>query len=332
MNVRSTPWMLPGLHRWILSLEARLSDGLAVLPTDAGRPAGADDVLRDRLRYPPCSIHPKGGASPASEIAEGYGTAPTLDALLKSALDEETAFVDLSQIPTEDHAAWSTFISRFAKQRADGRPGPDLLFVCPPCELEIPADAFVSDWREHLRRGDRIIWAEENLASTREGLAAELAVELAVELCVWRLDLAAALVQACLNDLAAPIEWLKRRAELPIAGTSPSCPLALLSSPDKSELHQRIWKAQLTTFFPELERQRQEFVATHRRKLWIDDHLRSLGVTEIEEIELGALRFQLKGSLSRPMADQLELLSKARNALAHHKPISPEDTYSLFHT
>jgi hypothetical protein len=329
MTADPDPWGLPGLGRWLDDLVRRLDHGVAVLPSDPSRPPGVQEALRAHLRLHPVEIRADTGQSPAATVAEAFATAPTLEALLNPVLDEELAIVSLSAIGPYDLAPWSVFLERFAAARASGRVGPALLVTDIPADLAIPAEAMPQNWQKGLRRGDRVIWAEEHRPATRDGLAGELAVVLAVELCAWRLDLAASLVQASLDDLADPVAWLSRRAEAPILGQETPCPLAILAGQRKSEIQQRVWKAQLTALFPEIESRRLEIAARHRGRLRLDDHLRGLGVASIEEIELGALRFQLRGYLTRPEAERLDVLVRARNALAHRQPVHPEDALQL---
>lgn len=329
MSANQDPWTLPGLGRWLERLLQRLDCGLAVLPPDPGRPPGFDGALRGRLRVHPVEVRAGSGQSPAAAMAEAFGAAPTLDALLNPVLDQELAIIRLSEIGPNDVAAWSVFLGRFAAARASGRAGPALLATDPPPDLAVPDQARHRSWRTGLRRGDLVIWAEGHLPATRDGLAADFAVALAVELCAWRLDLAASLVQAGLDDLADPLDWLSRRAEEPLRAHEPDGPLAALAATRKDELRARIWKAQLSALFPELEARRLRLVATHRSRLRLDDHLRGLGVTSIEEIELGALRFQLRQSLARKDSETLDILVRARNALAHRQPVRPDDAVQL---
>lgn len=330
MNSVADPWALPGLARWLKDVVERLDHGLAILPTDPTRPPGLLEAVRSHLRLNPVAVTAAAGAAPATAFAEVLGIPPTLDELLNPVFDQDVAIVSLGGVNTEDLRAWSLFLARFAAARAAGRSGPALLVAEPPWGIDAPAQAVPAGWRLALRRGDRVIWAEEHLPPSREGLAADLAVALAVELCDWRLDLAAALVQSGIDDLAEPISWLSRRSESPIQGSGPSCPLASLAEGRVDELSRRIWKAQLTALFPALESWRLEIVTMHRSRLRIDDHLRGLGITSLDEIELGALRFQLRRSLTRPEADRLDLFSRARNALAHRQPVDPEDARHLF--
>lgn len=323
------PWKLPGPGRWLDTVAGLLSHGAVVLPVDPGRPSGVVRALRDHLRMNPFDTRAGAGQSPAATLSDAFGTAPTLEGLLNPALDQDLAIVTLAGLGQGDMAGWSVFLERFAAARAAGRGGPALLFVDPPAGLTAPPQTLAESWRATLRRGDLVIWAEEHLPATRDGLAAELAVALAVDLCGWRLDLAAALVQAALRDLAAPLDWLASRGEAPTAGADPPCPLALLAAGGRADLQRRVWKAQLVALFPALEEWRLEIVGRHRDRLAIDDHLRSLGVTSVEEIELGALGFQLQRSLSRAEADRLRLLARARNRLAHRRPVEPDDALPL---
>ncbi|MFN3260762.1 MAG: hypothetical protein ACE37J_09395 [Pikeienuella sp.] len=293
---------------------------------DLSRPPGAVEALRRCVPHQPVEIFATASQSPASAIADAFGTAPTLEALLSPVLDQEVAVLRLYG---GDLPAWSVFLERFAAARASGRSGPALLVVDPPSGLGEPAGALLASWRTGLRRGDLVIWAEEHLPAAREGVAADVAVALAVDLCGWRLDLGAAFVQASLEDLADPVAWLSRRAERPIFSGEAPCPLALLAEERSKELHQRIWKAQLMSLFPELESSRLAIVETYRVRLHVDEHLLGLGVRSIEEIEFGALRFQLRRSLSRPEADRLDALTRARNALAHRKPVDPQDALQI---
>lgn len=332
MTAEPNPWVLPGLGRWLEDLARRLDRGLCVLPLDSSRPPSVEQALRGHLHLHPIECHAVPGQSPAAAVAEVFGTAPTLEALLNPVLDQELAIIFLSGIGPNDVVAWSVFLERFAVARFSGRAGPALLVADLPPALAVPDEALPRSWRTGVRRGDRVIWAEEHLPAKRDGLVADLAVVLAVELCAWRLDLAASLVQAGLEDLADPVAWLSRRTEAPIFGDEPQCPLTVLADRGVSEVNQRIWKAQLTALFPEIENRRLEIVAAHRSRLRLDDHLRGLGVSSIEEIELGALRFQLRGYLTRPEAERLDLLVRARNALAHRQPVRPEDALHLLRT
>jgi hypothetical protein len=329
MTGNVVPWALPGLSRWLDRLVQKLGQGVAVLSTDAGTPPGLLDALSGLLplRLEEAVLTP--GCSPAAVIATALNVAPTLESLLSHELDQHAVMVSLAGAAVADVDDWPTFLGRYSDARTRGAPGPSILVIDPPSGMEFPKAMHAAGWRTALRRGDRVIWAEEHLPATHDGLAGDFAIALAVELCEWRLDLSAALTRAVVEDLAAPLEWLGDRAETPVHGIDPACPLACMAEQNVAELRSRIWRAQLTAIFPALEQQRLDLVGRHRPRLQVDDRLRSLGATSVEEIELGALRFQLSRHLTRHEADRVDLLARARNALAHRRPILPEDTARL---
>ncbi|MCX7645359.1 MAG: hypothetical protein N2Z62_08705 [Rhodobacteraceae bacterium] len=335
MTAQASPWDLPGLDRWLVGLAERLSCGLLLLPPMAAAPEGLIKALLARCRglHNCGEIHcdSKTAQPPATILAAALNCKPTLDALASSACDQQLVILCLADGLPAQVPSWLTFLRRLAQAR---REAPGLCVLVPDapaalCGQDLPC---AEDWRRSLSRGDRVIWAEEHLPRGRSGLAAELAVALAVELCGWRLDLAAEMARASIDDLSRPLEWLARRRIDTAAETAKgddACPLALKKAGDIARLQRRIWRAQLFAFFPQLEEQRLELIDRYRERLRIDEHLRSLGVTSVEEIELGALRHQLRGALDRAAVDRLEALARLRNRLAHRRPAEPEDCKKL---
>lgn len=332
MTAPADPWTLPGLDRWLEDLAERLGLGLLLVPPMPAAPPGLVEGLIARCRglgdrQDICCDAAETGP-PADILAKAVGCAPSVEALASAACDQQLVVLRLAPGATGQIAPWQTFLGRLARARRDS-PGLCLLVVEAPAALRGPDLPWADDWRGSLGQGDRVIWAEKHLPRARNGLAAELAVALAVELCGWRLDLAADLAQASLDDLADPLGWLARRrdadglAEGDGAGTG--CPIALHRNGERAALQRRVWRAQLATLFPALEEARLDLIDRHRRRLRVDDHLRSLGVTSVEEIELGALRHQLHGALDRREANRLESLARLRNRLAHRQPGAPED-------
>jgi hypothetical protein len=189
----------------------------------------------------------------------------------------------------------------------------------------------VLPWNDRLRRLDITIWADIHAPADRPEPLATLASALAVELCAWRLDLAAAIAQAPKEDLLNPIGWLRRRDEAAVPGgrkfgrPDVECPLQLLSGGRISELGVRIWRAQLSAFFPWLEEQRLGLVRKYRSKLHIDEHLRNLGAEDAEDIELGPMAFQLRGRIPGREARLVQALARVRNELAHGRPAVSQD-------
>lgn len=146
------PWELPGLRRWLEDLARRLDHGVAVLPSDPSRPHGVKEGLLGHLRLRFVECHPTCGQSPAAAVAEAFGTAPTLEALLNPILDQELAIISLSEIGPSDVAAWSVFLARFAAARASGRAGPALLWANLPVDFAVPDDALPRSCLTHLEQ------------------------------------------------------------------------------------------------------------------------------------------------------------------------------------
>ena len=104
-----------------------------------------------------------------------------------------------------------------------------------------------------------------------------------------------------------------------------SCPIALLDQGAESEIRGRIWLAQLTALFPWIETHRQKVIGRHRKLLRVDDRLRAFGVTSVDEIEFGALAWQLNSRIARMEAEMITCFAQMRNDLAHRKPVNPGD-------
>jgi hypothetical protein len=269
--------------------------------------------------------------TPAHALAEPFGALPAVDALASSALDQMVALVDARRIPVDLRVDWATFLQRFGQARSRSASGLAVVVIEAPETLAREA----LRWSEHLRRVDCVIWADMHLPAKAKGLAASLASALAVEICGWRLDLAQQLVRASRSDLADPIGWLARRPEVAIfeahqIDDAPfGCPLALLKQ-DVAGLRRRIWKAHLSTLFPVLEDSRIELVQKYRGQLRIDEHLLKFGIRDLDEIELGGLRWQLSGRIGQAERLRLDRLVSIRNSLAHRQPADPEDVRQLF--
>lgn len=236
------------------------------------------------------------------------------------------AIVEGNDLPLADLKAWQVFLQRFARERAQAGDGLAILFLS---SAATTVEGFVQiAWSGRVRRIDAMIWAEFHVPSGRSALFQDLAVNLAAELCGWRLELVADLVSQREEDILAPQGWLRRNADrgLGFEGYYGSrifrCPVHLLALGLIKEIELRTWRAQLATLFPWIEEHRLRIIDRYRKFLRIDDHLLKLQVTEVENIELGALRYQLRAHLSRTELEHIEVLASMRNDLAHRKPVA----------
>ena len=328
-------WSLPGLAFWAEQVATQLEGGIALVRSDDAIPAEHEDAILQKA--PRLIDNPVDCTSrtPAEALAAVFGTGPRLEDLLSDIVDDQCAILRFGTIPVSYRDQWELFLRRFAKKRIGGNHGVHILVLDLPNSVNIAEVDVVRSWRAALRRGDRVIWAEEHLPKSRGGAAEELAVALATEVCRWRLDLAATLAQAGLDDLSDPMAWLERcdldwnAAPEDNVNIDDHCPLALLRNGRGEKVTARVWRAQLSSLFPLLEEDRQYFVQRHRELLRVDDHARRLGVNSVEELEFGALDWQLSRSLDRREADRLSALARMRNALAHRRPAKPDDVRLL---
>ncbi|EME70978.1 hypothetical protein H261_05304 [Paramagnetospirillum caucaseum] len=334
MNLFTDPWRLPSAAAFLDEAEAALDCGLAVLANDDSMPYGFDEGLRARLRARDWiveTVRPVHNAAPAKALGEAFGAAANLDGLLTSSLYEHVAVIDVSRLSSSDQDAWRVFLKRFIERRATLSGGLALIIMGIPKGWAVAPDLPLLVWGDRVRRLDVTIWADMHAPIDRPELLASLATALAVDLCAWRLDLAASIAQAGKQDLFDPIGWLERQDSPPIAGVrrfgsqTLGCPILLLKEGHCKELDRRIWRAHVAAIFPWLEERRQGLVDQYRKWLHVDNHLRMLGVDCVEEIELGALAWQLEGKVTQQAAAYLKCLARIRNNLAHRNPAFPGD-------
>jgi hypothetical protein len=328
------PWTLPAAAAFLDEVEAAHDAGLAIVCDDPAMPAAWMDALAARLRLRTqdvLAVQVEAGCSPATAIADQLGCSPQLQAFLDSRHYGTSAIVDLAPLVEKAHNEWWTFLARFWEARDRAGAGISLIIAGVKPTARLPSGLEHIVWGSRLRRLDVAIWADMHAPDERAEPLASLATALGVELCGWRLDLVSEIVRAGRDDLIDPISWLERREAVPIegprrfSGTEMRCAIELVRMGGRAELERRTWRAHLTALFPWIEDLRQDAISRHRKLLRIDDHLRALGVRDIEEIELGALAWQLRTRVAREEAVRLECLARIRNALAHRKPASPED-------
>lgn len=321
-------WSLPSPGQFLDEIEGTVWDGGAVLALDASTPSGLSARLSQRFqdRFRVDRIDPKPGVLPVSLLADAVGCDSRIEAV--AGAEEQVLIVEGENLPVGEQAPWATFLQRFAKARAQTADGLAILFLA-PAGFAVEGMARL-DWSGRLKRIDALIWAEFHVPSGRSGLFQDIAVNLAAELCGWRLDLIADLVTQREEDILSPIGWLQRNADMACGfeaafGTRGfACPLYLFATGNRKEIDQRIWRAQLASLFPWIEERRLRIIDRYRKLLRVDDHLRKLHVTEVENIELGALKYQLRQHITRTELEHVEVLAAMRNDLAHRKPVDSQ--------
>lgn len=333
MNLSEDPWQLPSARAFLSEIESQVAGGgCAAVKGGPSMPAGLDLALQQYLEANGISvtiITPQAAGLPLEAVAMPFGVPAELETLAQGGLSDHLAVIVGTGLGSAPCAAWRIFLNRFRAVRSKGASGLSVLFLAP--------DGFESDgvpclgWNGRLRRVDVTIWADFHAPLDRPEPLAALAAALAVELCGWRLDLAADIARAGREDLLNPFGWLALRSGVgasppcTLGGLRMSCPIALLDQGAESEIRNRIWLAQLTALFPWIETHRQKVIGRHRKLLRVNDQLRAFGVTSVDEIEFGALAWQLNSRIARMEAEMITCFAQMRNDLAHRKPVNPSD-------
>jgi hypothetical protein len=112
-----------------------------------------------------------------------------------------------------------------------------------------------------------------------------------------------------------------------IDGVKTTCSVALFERGELPELRQRIWRAQLRSLFPWIEELRQKVIARYSKQLIVDGQQRALGARTLEDLEFGAIEYQLRSKVPPGEADLLRALARLRNDLAHRRAVVTDDLW-----
>lgn len=317
-------WSLPSAMQFLAEVPPLVRQGGALVVTDASTPPDMTGALRRILRddFVVHDFVPDPRALPLSAVAEALGMSGASVQDIRR--QDVVLVVDGQDLPAPDQGRWGDFLGCFLA--ASGHAAVLYLTGTPPARA-LPR----LEWGARLRWADAMIWAEYAVPAGRRGLVQKLAVDLAVELCGWRLDLIPDLVSQREEDIIEPMGWLERnrdRASLQTATfghAAFACPLQLLVQGDQQEIRRRIWAAHLSILFPWIEDHRQRLIQRYGKHLRVDQHLRNLGVETVEDIELGAVRWQLSRLLNGEARYGVDALARMRNDLAHRKPVRAAD-------
>ena len=327
-------WQLPAAAAFLADLETAAASGGALVELDPSTPS----ELRSRLdllfrnHFTVHNVDVGAPDLPLAALASAVGRACKFEELI--AARDQILIADCRALKPSQQAPWGTFWKRFVRDR---RPRSDgiIIFLLTDCGDGLEDPKAIS-WKGRWQRVDTLVWAEYMAPAARSKLVRDLAVSVAVELCGWRLDLIEDLVSQRLEDILEPRGWLARNADLRCssianyAGSVFLCPLQLYAMSDYAELDRRIWRAQLSVIFPALEEERLVIVDKYMKFLYTDRYLAEIGMSSIDGMEFGALRHQLINRMTRAEADRLDALASLRNALAHRRPIKPDDFIRCF--
>lgn len=334
MSLSDDPWELPSATAFLGELKDAVATGGAMIIGGPSMPWGLDAAVARHFcdqgfivdRIDACSA-----GEPAEALATAFGTTAEARALgLATQLADHLAVIVSGEGSGAFLNSWQIFLARFLKVRA-GQTGGLAILLLPQAGVVGTDSVPLVAWNGRLRRIDVTIWADLHAPLDRPEPLATLAAALAVELCGWRLDLAAEIAQARREDILNPMGWLQRQigqaasAPCRLNGHEMDCPIVLLERGQLDEINRRIWRAELAALFPWIEARRQGVITRYRKRLRLDVHLRSLGVLDEEEMEFGALAWQLRNQVGRTEGELLDCFTRLRNRLAHGSPVDPAD-------
>ena len=340
-------WSLPGPRAFLGALVARTIGTPARGPglVDGwGDPGGTGAVVVTGYPYVPRSwqaafaanlarlgarlvvLDPRQGRQPTlRKLAEVFGVEGKWRNFMTAENAACVVLVDLDGLDQAHRSEWVGLGQDLIGRRQAGAQGPGLLLFSHAGQDLWCGDMPVLGWNGWLRPVDVAVWAEAHGLRDREAPLGALAASLAVELCGWRLDLARQLVRASNDHVIDPMAWLRTRNQAalparPTYGGAPyACPLQLLALGEEEELRHRIWRAQMATLFPWLEKLRRRHNRHHleRGRLFMTQAHQRRGYRRIEDMDFSAMARQLEGKVSPHVHTNLDELAKVRNQLAH---------------
>ena len=348
-------WDLPGARRFIDAASDSLRRGSnLVLRFPGPPPDGFDDALATALGS---DLH-FGSLTvtelPLDDLRARYSTDPAqIQTLADLCADErfQGRLVRLHGLNNRNWAPWSNFLSRYSEV---GRSMPLIgrtLFVAPligiPSDLLPTSDvALVNrDWDNVLDDVDILLLADDALRrrSIAPLLRSLLSTTIARVAC-GDFETASRLLGEDVGTMLCPTAFLQRvaidkswTAETPLSWTLGTQSLSGVVHPVRAaldtpptEIHRRVWSAQLSTLLPWIESRRYETVNNHLFE--VNRQIRLSGDPEVDpyELEVGELAklFSQRGA-DRRVRRTLNHLRNVRNRLAHRQHLQPDTVLRL---
>lgn len=348
-------WDLPGARRFVNTACDLLRGGSSVVIQFPGRvPDGFDSAVAATLGNTLDVGSLVATTSPLQDLARRYVQHPRHIGRLQD-LCEDPGFrgrlVRLNGLDSETWSAWCAFISAYAEM-SRSRPlfGRSLFLVVlagsPPPEPP-PADIGLAcrSWDGLPDDVDLLLFATEQLREREDNpLLRSLVATTIARVAAWDFDTAAALVAQDYETIMDPRDLLREMAQ--DKGWAVDTPLdwslgtasrtgsahpahAALDDPP-TELHRRLWSAQLSVLFPWIELRRHETVSANLFQ--VKRQMRAEGDSQGDPfaLELGdLLRLFGRRGASRQVRKTVLLLREARNELAHRRHIPLPTVLSL---
>jgi hypothetical protein len=354
-------WRLPGPARFIEKIRADLLDCRNAITVAS--PHLPDDMLTEVQRgveggYAGYEWHrlynpPDLKANPATWLARHFGVELPVTATAHDFHDVDEAagtVIVMADFPDELPllGKWAAFAEQYAQvcRASGGSTSPRFLYHWP-----MPGHLPNTDLRLTLHRWDDTIDSTDillyaSLLMRRSGQSPfkrMLMGMMASRLSAGDPDLCQILCSLNLQEILKPLPHLKHYAAgkgwdgntpaslekgtvVLLDGMEKEHPAWLAMQGREQDIAMLVWGAQISCIMPLVEERRQELVDAVRHILKIPDHLPPDQTPDsIEEIEIGAIHYQIKHSGVRvPQAvwHLSRTLRNVRNDLAHRKPLS----------
>ncbi|MXP63909.1 hypothetical protein E0493_11190 [Roseomonas sp. M0104] len=295
-------------------------------------------------------------ASQVMSVATGIRSVPAFVADDELA---EAAFI-LHGFSLENWQGWTTFLRAFRHEwTRRGQAAQPLIVVCPPLGRPLQellalvgAKGQVLPWRGQVQRIDTENAAFQLFGRPRpDDVALTVSVATAVELAGWDFRMLEVLARLAPADRLFPLDALTSiAAGMPDTSLTVPCwensmvdgwdggpyehSLSLLKRGNEREVRSRIWRAQVRTLFPFLERVRQQVITCHHD--FLADRLARKPITrefhsgqsktydKPEMLEPNDLWYVLQHHIPPTEADFLELCKRIRTFLAHMSVVPPD--------
>ena len=351
MNV----WGLPGPAGYLETVERSLRDGASVVarfPRQMTR--RFDDAVQERCDFARWTIfRPDGVRAPCESLLERFAPRGASLPELCEAPDFQGRLIWIDSLDRDNWPASKRFLTDYAQfSRNVPQLGRTRFIVClegTPPEQPPGRDAAldVHDWKDVVNEMDLLFLAYERLgARDVSGMMRSLLATTVARVAAWDLDVAERLLSEDDDDIIDPVRVLRSVAleagwtsatpadwELGTASAAGAihAALAALIEPPR-ELHRRIWSAQASVLLPIIDERRYAIVRENHGQ--ISRHLNMDGdPTDPLDLDMG----HLKGMVQRPgfggpVSNLVGRLHKARNDLAHLKPLSFNAIRSLVRT
>ena len=347
-------WDLPGPRRFVDSTCQSLRGGSSVVIRFPGAvPDGFDDALTRALGNALQVGDLAAGDAPCQDLTRAYAAHPSHVRSLADLCDDEGfrgRLVRLHGIDGNNWPAWRDFLVHYAQLSRSRDLLGRSLFLVPlhsyPSLEPPPPDVGLSirTWDRVLGDIDLLLLASERLGDRSSDLLGTLLATSVARVAAWDFDTASALVAQGNRTILNPTEFLRSWArergwtdDTPLdwgLGTASRSGLlhparAALDEPP-TEIHRRVWSAQLSVLLPWIETRRLDTVADNIYEL--RRHMREAGDGQRDayELELGELSalFSRRGA-DRDARRTFRRLRDVRNKLAHREHLAPDTVFRL---